>query len=100
VTLKVSVAIALPGRQEVLELALPDGSTAGDAVKAAGIPERFPGMQSAGLALGIWSRPCEAHTALRDGDRVELYRPLQADPKVQRRERARLKPSIRSRNGS
>ena len=42
----------------------------------------------AALAAGIWSRPVPRHALLRDGDRVELYRPLRADPKESRRRRA------------
>jgi putative ubiquitin-RnfH superfamily antitoxin RatB of RatAB toxin-antitoxin module len=49
--------------------------------------------------VGIWSRAASLETALREGDRVELYRDLKADPKDMRRRRARLKPSTRSRSG-
>jgi hypothetical protein len=97
--LQVSVAVALPDRQEVIALELPEASTAADAVAAARVGERFPGLDLATARLGIWSQPCELATPLRDGDRVEIYRPLQADPKAMRRARARLKPSSRSRNG-
>jgi putative ubiquitin-RnfH superfamily antitoxin RatB of RatAB toxin-antitoxin module len=96
---RVSVAVALPDRQEVIELELPHGATAADAVRASRIAERFPQLGGP-LRLGIWSRPCEPTTLLRDGDRVEAYRELLAEPKEQRRERARLKPSPRSRSGS
>jgi putative ubiquitin-RnfH superfamily antitoxin RatB of RatAB toxin-antitoxin module len=98
--LRVSVAAALPDRQEVTEIELPPGATAGEAVRASGIVERFPELAGEPWRLGIWSRPCEATTALRDGDRVELYRALSADPMEQRRTRARLRPSTRSRSGS
>ena len=96
---RVSVVVALPDRQEVIELELPEGATAGDAVRASGIAGRFPQLVGP-LRLGIWSRPCDASTVLREGDRVETYRVLRADPKEQRRTRARLKPSPRSRSGS
>ena len=99
---RVSVAIALADRQEVIELELPEGATAGDAVAAARIEERFPGFDAGTFTLGIWSRPCAREAPLREGDRVELYRPLVADAKAQRRARARarVKPSSpRSRNG-
>lgn len=99
-SLRVSVAVALPERQEVVELELPAGATVGDAVGAARLPERFPGLDVAAFTLGVWSRPCRADTPLRDGDRVELYRPLQADAKARRRARAQLSPpSTRSRSG-
>jgi putative ubiquitin-RnfH superfamily antitoxin RatB of RatAB toxin-antitoxin module len=96
--LRVSVAVALPARQDVVHLEVPDGATVGDALAAARVHERFPGLEAA--QVGVWSRACDLHTRLRDGDRVELYRPLKADAKAQRRARARLKPaSPRSRSG-
>ena len=94
----VLVAVALPDRQEVIEIDVPDGATAADALQAARVRERFPELGSAALSLGLWSRPCAADTVLRAGDRVEVYRPLQADPKEQRRARARLNPSSRPRS--
>jgi putative ubiquitin-RnfH superfamily antitoxin RatB of RatAB toxin-antitoxin module len=95
----VSVALAMPQRQDVIELSLPEGSTAGDAVREARRAKRLAAAEP-GERLGIWSRPCDESTRLRDGDRVEIYRPLRADAKAQRRERARLKTSTRSRGGS
>ena len=98
--LRVTVAIALAGRQEVIELELPDGATVADALTAARVPERVPGWTPAGSVVGIWSRQCDPSRALRDGDRVEVYRSLQADPKQSRRARARLTTSsTRSRSG-
>lgn len=87
-TLRVTVAVAWRERQEVVELELPEGSSIADAVAAArgrlGAAADFSGMQT-----GIWSRACPPGTRLRDGDRVELYRPLEADAKQMRRARAR-----------
>ena len=88
-TLHVSVAAALPGRQEVVELDLPDGSRVADAIAASRLIERYPEL--GGAQAGIWSRKCAADTPLRDGDRVELYRPLVADAKQMRRARVRRK---------
>lgn len=97
--IRVRVAVAVPGRQEVIELDMPEGSTAAEAIAAARLPERFPEVDAGALTVGIWSRAAHAATPLRDGDRVELYRELKADPKEARRARARLKPSTRSRSG-
>jgi putative ubiquitin-RnfH superfamily antitoxin RatB of RatAB toxin-antitoxin module len=97
--MKVSVAVALPGRQEVIELELGPGATLADAIAAARLAERFPGVDFAGMRAGIWSRAAKLATVLRDGDRVELYRPLNADPKDMRRSRAAARPSSRSRSG-
>lgn len=76
-----------PRAGEVLRrtLALPEGATVAQAVALAGwdLP--------AGLSAGIWGRLCAPETALRDRDRVELYRPLAVDPKEARRLRYRKK---------
>jgi uncharacterized protein len=91
--ISVSVAIALPARQEIVELQVEEGSTVADALERSGIAQRFPEVHLAEAPVGIWSRACERSTRLRDGDRVEVYRILRADPKEMRRRRARLKPS-------
>ena len=97
-SLRVSVAIALADCQEVVEIVLPEASRVRDALAAPEVRERLRGLDPDSLDVGIWSRRCARDSALRDGDRVELYRPLVADPKAMRRERARLKPSNRSRS--
>jgi putative ubiquitin-RnfH superfamily antitoxin RatB of RatAB toxin-antitoxin module len=97
--MRVSVAVALASRQEVIDLELPAAATVADAIAAARLHERFPGLDWSRMRTGIWSRAANAATALREGDRVELYRPLAADPKAARRTRAKVKPSSRSRNG-
>jgi uncharacterized protein len=97
--MRVSVAVALPGRQEVIELELPRGASIADAIAAARLAERFPGVDFSAMRSGVWSRAADARTRLRDGDRVELYRALKADPKQQRRNRARSRPASRSRSG-
>lgn len=89
----VTVALALPDRQEVVALRLEDGSTVADALARSDLARRFPEVDLAAAPVGIWSRPCARSAVLRDGDRVEVYRPLKADPKEMRRRRARLKPS-------
>lgn len=89
--MKVLVAIAFPGRQEVAELELPEGSRVEDALAASRFAEWAPGLAS--VRLGIWGKSCDATALLREGDRVEVYRELKADPKAQRRSRAGVKPS-------
>jgi len=98
-TLRILVAVAMPLGQQVLEISLPEGSTVADALAAAPVRETFPGLDPEAASVGIWSRAVKADTVLRDGDRVEVYRPLRADPKDMRRARARLRTaSPRSRN--
>jgi uncharacterized protein len=98
--MRVSVAIALPTRQEVIELDLPEGSDVAAALAAASIGARDAAIDLDRCEVGIWSRACSRDAVLREGDRVEIYRPLAADAKAMRRERARLKPSSRTRKGN
>ncbi|HEX6832511.1 MAG TPA: RnfH family protein [Rudaea sp.] len=86
-TIFVEVAFAEPDHQVLRRIEVPAGSTALDAVRAAGLAERVA-MPPLASNLGIFSRPVEPQTVLRDGDRVEIYRPLKADPKESRRRRA------------
>ncbi len=89
-SLRVEVVYALPGAQQVVAVALPAGSTARDAVAASGLAVRH-GLAEADWQLGIGGRAVTPRQPLRDGDRVELLRPLAADPKEARRARARRK---------
>jgi putative ubiquitin-RnfH superfamily antitoxin RatB of RatAB toxin-antitoxin module len=97
--IRVTVVVALPDRQEVIELELPNGASVADAIAKARSGERFANVDLGAMKPGIWSREAGMAAVLRDGDRVELYRALKADPKDARRRRARLKPSTRSRSG-
>jgi putative ubiquitin-RnfH superfamily antitoxin RatB of RatAB toxin-antitoxin module len=64
---------------------LPAGSRVADALRASGWADRFGEVE--GLGFAVWGRRCPPDQALRDGDRLELLRPLRVDPKVARRER-------------
>lgn len=86
--MRVSVAFATPDRQEVLELDVPEGSTIDEAVALSGIQSRFPDIDLAPLAKGVWYEKKPGDTVLKDGDRVEVYRPLIIDAKESRRLRA------------
>jgi putative ubiquitin-RnfH superfamily antitoxin RatB of RatAB toxin-antitoxin module len=75
---------------ERVRLQLPAGSTLRQAVHLSGLAQRCPGtINEQALDAGIWGRPAAADAVLRDGDRIELYRPLQVDPKEARRQRYR-----------
>lgn len=78
--LRIEVVHALPGRQDQVALELEEGATVRMALAAAGMP--------GGHAVGIHGRRTSLDTRLADGDRVEIYRPLRADPKETRRRRA------------
>jgi putative ubiquitin-RnfH superfamily antitoxin RatB of RatAB toxin-antitoxin module len=85
----VEVAYALPGRQRVVRVALREGMTALEAVRAAALEQEFPELGRSAPILGIYGRRVEATQLLRDGDRVEIYRPLKFDPREARRQAAR-----------
>ncbi len=87
--LRVEVAYALPAEQVLLEVEVDEGATVGDAIGRSGIRDRFPELHVGPGHVGIFGRPVELDTPVRDGDRVEIYRPLIADPKQARRERAK-----------
>ena len=82
----VEVVYALPRRQVMRRLALPEGSTLADAIRASGLTDEFPEIASA--RAGIYGKPAAAAAILRDRDRVEIYRALRVDPKEVRRARA------------
>lgn len=71
---------------EVVDLVLPAGASVADALRASGLVQRH-GLDESTLRAGVWCRPKEAATLLRDRDRVEIYRPLKVDPKEARRQR-------------
>ncbi|PCH83710.1 MAG: RnfH family protein [Piscirickettsiaceae bacterium] len=85
---KVEVAYATPEKQLILVVAFAEDITAEGAIVASGIMQRFPEIDLASNDVGIFSKPCKLDTVLREGDRVEIYRPLIADPKEVRRQRA------------
>jgi putative ubiquitin-RnfH superfamily antitoxin RatB of RatAB toxin-antitoxin module len=88
--IRVTVAYSpAPREVELTELALPAGATVHDALAASGLAARHPGLDLAALKAGVWGKVEPRDTPLADGDRVELYRPLQVDPKEARRQRYR-----------
>ena len=86
--LQLEVAYARPERQLIVKLSLPVGSTAREAGLQSGICSEFPDIDLAQQKLGVFGKAVPAEHVLRDRDRVEIYRPLQADPKEVRRRRA------------
>lgn len=84
----VEIAYALPHEQVLLALRVPPGTCLREAIVRSGILERHPEIDAERCATGIFGRRASADTPLHDGDRVEIYRPLVADPKRSRRQRA------------
>jgi len=85
--ISIEVVYAPRLRQIVRRLSLPAGSSVADALRASGLLGEFPEIES--TRVGIYGEVVSPDTRLRDRDRVEIYRPLQADPKEIRRTRAR-----------
>lgn len=83
------VYAAAPHQLWRLTLQLPAGATVVDALRDSGWVQRLGPDMLDGLAVSVWNRTCPPHTVLRDGDRIELSRPLTVDPKEARRQRYR-----------
>lgn len=93
--IRVEVAYALPDKQKIISLEVPRGTTAYEAVIRSGIDQQFDGLEIESTPMGIFGHvlgskglPSAREYVLDQGDRVELYRPLIADPKALRKERA------------
>jgi putative ubiquitin-RnfH superfamily antitoxin RatB of RatAB toxin-antitoxin module len=91
-TIGVCVAYAAPGVEALVELRVPAGATVADAIAQSALVARY-GLDPAAIAFAIFGQPAPADTPLADGDRIEITRPLPADPKHARRERARARPT-------
>lgn len=90
----VEVAYATPEKQLILAVEVPVGATAAEAVRLSGIEEHFVGIDLEKDPLGVFGRKVKRDRVLQSGERVEIYRPLQADPKHVRRELAKLGKSM------
>ena len=84
----VSVVYALPAGATEIELELPAGACVSEALALSGIAARHPDIDLAAMAVGIYGARVGLDAKLSHGDRIEIYRPLQADPKELRRRRA------------
>jgi uncharacterized protein len=87
----VEVVYALPGTQSLIALTVAPGTTARQAIEQSGILQRNPQIDPVCRKIGIFGKAARLDVVLRDGDRVEIYRSLIADPKDARRQRARRK---------
>ncbi|MBQ4831736.1 RnfH family protein [Pseudoalteromonas sp. MMG010] len=86
--IQVEVVYALPDKAVSIPLEVVKGCTAEQAVLQCGVIEQFSELDPNALTLGVWNRTCKLNQELKQGDRVEIYRPLIADPKDARRKRA------------
>ena len=85
--INIEVLYALPHEQTLLKLQVPQGCTVAEAINISGMREKYPAIDPAKNKLGIFSKLSKADAILRDRDRIEIYRPLIADPKEIRRQR-------------
>jgi putative ubiquitin-RnfH superfamily antitoxin RatB of RatAB toxin-antitoxin module len=87
-SINVEVAYATPEKQLIRAVNVDAGTTIGAAIVQSGIMMDFPDLELEGAAVGLFGKAAAMTTVLSDGDRVEIYRPLIADPKEVRRKRA------------
>lgn len=86
--ISVEVVYALPQKQYLQQVRLEEGATVEQAIIASGLTRLRTDIDLSKNKVGIWSRPVKLQDEVHDGDRVEIYRPLIADPKALRRQRA------------
>lgn len=84
----IEVAYATPEEQVIIPIDIESGATAEQAIQQSKIQQLFTDINLTKQKIGIFSKPCKLDTVLRDGDRIEIYRPLIADPKAVRKKRA------------
>lgn len=86
--MEIEVVLATPEKQVLLKIEVPAGCTVAEAIELSGIRSEFPNIEINPMALGVFSRKVAPEHILLAGDRVEIYRPLRADPKELRKQRA------------
>ena len=84
-TISVEVACATPEKQRIIELNVPCGTTAREALQQSTIHEEFPGLDISACAIGVFGDVVADNQPLKENDRVEVYRPLINDPREARR---------------
>ncbi len=99
-SIRVEVAYAMLHKQVLLSLEFSVGTTVESAIRQSGVLNQFPEIDLAKNKVGIFSKLVSLDTVLRDRDRVEIYRPLIADPKEVRRQRASAGKSMKKGNAS
>jgi len=90
-TIRAVVVYAETRRACLFEVRVPAGSSVRQAVGACGILQAIPELALRELEVGVFGQSCRLDDPVRDGDRIEIYRPLVIDPKQARRQRAALK---------
>lgn len=86
--LSIEVVYGTPTKQSLLSIEVNEGETVEDAIRHCGILDIYPEIDLNNNKVGVWNRTCRLTQTLNDGDRIEIYRPLIADPKEVRKKRA------------
>ncbi len=87
--MNVGVAYAKPTEQVWFQIEVEDGTTALQAIEQSGLLDKFPEIDLENQKIGIFGKACKPDQVLEEGDRVEVYRPITADPKkVKRKDKA------------
>jgi putative ubiquitin-RnfH superfamily antitoxin RatB of RatAB toxin-antitoxin module len=84
----VEVVYALPNEQKIFSLVVNNASTVEEIINQSGVLSSYPDIDLAINKVGVFSRNVKLKDTVRDKDRIEIYRPLLADPKEIRRKRA------------
>ena len=95
VEIDVEVVFGIPGQQRLVSLTLQSGVTVADAIEKSGLSRDFAGHDLSTLSVGVWGHLATRDSVLSAGDRVEIYRPLQMDPRDARRRLAALGQTMR-----
>ncbi len=88
--IRVEVVFATAEKQRLVTVSLPAPATVMDAITTSALAQQFPAEKFDELQAGIWGHPVGRNHILSDGDRVEIYRPLELDPREARRQRAQM----------
>lgn len=88
--IEVEVVFALAERQSLRSVIVAEGATAGEAIARSDLSRAFPEHDLSELVVGIWGREVPRTQLLRQGDRIEIYRPLELDPREARRQLAQV----------
>jgi putative ubiquitin-RnfH superfamily antitoxin RatB of RatAB toxin-antitoxin module len=86
--MQIEVAYALPTKQSLVDVAIKEGATVEEVIQASNLLNEYPDIDLSSTKVGIWSRVVKLRDTVKDGDRIEIYRPLIADPKEIRKRRA------------
>ncbi|CAA7625834.1 Protein RnfH [Magnetospirillum sp. LM-5] len=97
--MKITIVYALPAKQTVLSVEVPDGATVQQALDKSGILTRCPDIDLETQKVGIWGKVAALDAVLEDGARVEIYRAITADPKTVKRRPPPAKPAAPAEEG-